>query len=167
MVRRLILTRHCKSDWGDAAVSDLDRPLNARGKRDAQSLGIWLAKSGYVPELGLSSDSHRTRETWALLSTSFTIQPDIQWHRSLYLAAAQDMLAVLRGAEEAQCALMLGHNPGIARFADMLVHQAPDHPRFRDYPTGATTVIDFAAERWGDVDWRMGRVVEFITPRDL
>jgi len=130
-------------------------------------MGHWLDERGYLPDLVLSSDSERTRETWALLSTSLAVQPKVQWQRALYLAAAQDMLDVLREAKEAQSVLMLGHNPGIARFAEMLVQRAPDHPRFRDYPTGATTIIDFATERWGDVDWGAGRVVDFIIPRDL
>jgi phosphohistidine phosphatase len=101
------------------------------------------------------------------VSDAFADKPAVQWHRALYLAAAQNMLDMLRGAETAQSVLMLGHNPGIAQFADMLVKLAPNHPRFRDYPTGATTIIEFPAETWADVDWGTGQVVDFIVPREI
>jgi phosphohistidine phosphatase len=34
-MKTLFLIRHAKSDWNDASLSDFDRPLNERGKRDA------------------------------------------------------------------------------------------------------------------------------------
>ncbi|MFV0438327.1 MAG: SixA phosphatase family protein [Desulfopila sp.] len=38
-MKRLYLIRHGKSSWSDAALADLDRPLNARGRRDAPRMG--------------------------------------------------------------------------------------------------------------------------------
>ncbi len=52
------------------------------------------------------------------------------------------MLATLQGAT-GECVMMLGHNPGIAGFAENLCANPPDHPRFFDYPTCATTILDF------------------------
>ena len=43
-----------------------------------------------------------------------------------------------------------------------LVQSPPAHPRFADYPTGATLVVDCA-----DVAWGQGRVVDFAVPREL
>ena len=37
--RRLILTRHAKSDWARPDLDDHDRPINGRGKRAARELG--------------------------------------------------------------------------------------------------------------------------------
>ena len=31
-MKRLFLLRHAKSDWGDPALVDIDRPLNDRGR---------------------------------------------------------------------------------------------------------------------------------------
>jgi len=39
--------------------------------------------------------------------------------------------------------------------------QAPTHPRFYDYPPGATLVLDY------DFKTTTGRVINFITPDDL
>jgi phosphohistidine phosphatase len=34
-MKTLLLIRHAKSSWDDAALPDKDRPLEDRGKRDA------------------------------------------------------------------------------------------------------------------------------------
>ena len=45
-MKQLLLIRHAKSDWGNASLSDFDRPLNERGKRDAPEWhsGYWIKK---------------------------------------------------------------------------------------------------------------------------
>ena len=55
MKLRLILLRHAKSGWDDPGLSDHDRPLTDRGMRDAENVGAWLTKNGFVPGLVLSS----------------------------------------------------------------------------------------------------------------
>jgi phosphohistidine phosphatase len=76
------------------------------------------------------------------------------------------MLAVLRHAR-GDTVMMIGHNPGIAEFAGRIVAQAPLNTEFARYPTGATTVIDFAVTDWADVAWGAGSTLDFIVPREL
>jgi len=165
---RLIVMRHAKSSWSSPVQGDHARPLNDRGRRSARILGAWLRDKGYLPDLVLSSDSARTRETWAEASAELgDNKAKIVWSEALYHASAQSMLEVLRGAGTARIVLMLGHNPGIAGFAEMIVRQPPGHVRFRDYPTAATTVVEFGASDWRDVNWGSGTVLDFVIPREL
>ena len=90
----------------------------------------------------------------------------VSFTKALYHADADDMMRVLRGATE-QTVLMLGHNPGIADFAEQLVSIAPDHPRFFDYPTCATLVATFDATTWRDIDWHSGTATAFAIPREV
>ena len=158
----LILIRHAKSSWKHPAMADHDRPLNDRGWMSARAMGNWLRERGHLPDAVLSSSARRTMETLEGLGLdapgSFT--------RQLYHAEPGTMLAVLRGATAPRI-LMLGHNPGIAEFASRLVATPPDHPRFEDYPTCATLVARFAAERWDQVGWQRGEVVDFAIPREV
>ncbi|MCP3969854.1 MAG: histidine phosphatase family protein [Rhodobacteraceae bacterium] len=168
MTLRLILTRHAKSSWDSPAPDDHARPLNGRGRRSASAIGGWLNDSNYTPDLVLSSDSARTRETWALIEATLDQAPDqVVWLKELYHAPAQTMLEVLKAAGTAASVMMLGHNPGIGGFANMLAARPPRHARYRDYPTAATAIMQFDAARWRDVDWGMGSVVDFTVPRDL
>lgn len=165
-MKRLILTRHAKSSWDDPGMADHDRPLNERGKAAAADLGVWLASRGYVPGEVLCSDALRTRKTWSGIAPALPGTPVLNLKPALYHAGPDVMLAVLRHAE-ADCVMMIGHNPGIAEFAARLVARPPQNAEFGRYPTGATLVVDFAAERWQDVGLGQGTVVDFIVPREV
>lgn len=160
--RRLILTRHAKSDWDDPTVPDHDRPLNDRGRRAARALGDWLASRGHEPEEVLCSDSRRTVETWDLIAGAvFETRPALRADRRLYLAAPETLLGALRTAT-APTVMMIGHNPGIAAFAQMLPARAPLDPDFRRYPTGATLVVDFQIDDWSQAAEGQGSVLDFV-----
>jgi phosphohistidine phosphatase len=165
-MKRLILTRHAKSAWDDPTMADHDRPLNERGKAAAADLGQWLASRDYVPGEVLCSDALRTRKTFSGLAPALPASPVLELKPALYHAGADVMLAVLRHAS-ADTVMMIGHNPGIAEFAARLVASPPLNPEFHRYPTGATLVVDFAAQSWGDVAYGQGAVVDFIVPREI
>lgn len=159
---RLILMRHAKSDWAGPTIPDHDRPLNPRGQTSSGVIGTWLHDHGYMPDEVLCSSATRTRETLDGLS----LTAPAEFVPRLYHAEPWDMLDILRGAKGA-CVLMIGHNPGIAEFAQDLVSEAVDHPRFQDYPTCATLVVDFNLADWPEVGPNTGRLVDFVVPRDL
>lgn len=165
-MKRLILTRHAKSSWDDPLTPDHDRPLNERGKAAASDLGQWLDSRGYAPAAVLCSDSVRTRETWSGIAPALSGSPVLELKPALYHAGAEVMLAVLKHAKD-DVVMMIGHNPGIADFANRLVANAPLNPDFGRYPTGATLVVDFAVESWADVVFGSGVTVDFVIPREM
>ena len=162
---RLILLRHAKSAWGTPSLADHDRPLNDRGRRSCAAIALWLAENAYAPDQVLCSTAVRTQETWELIAPKLP-QAALDLDRALYLAELETMRACLDGAT-GRCVMMIGHNPGIAAFAGQMVMAAPAHPRFSNYPTAATTVMDFDAAAWSDVAPSSGTLVDFIVPRDL
>lgn len=167
MTLRLILIRHAKSSWDAPELGDHARPLNPRGRRAAGAIAQWLTARGETPDLVLSSDAARTRETWAVMAPHFDPAPRVDWRADLYHAGPGTMLQALRQAGDARTVLMLGHNPGIAQFAAAMVTAPPRHDGFEAYPTCATLIADFDADRWDGISPATGRVVGFIVPRDL
>lgn len=163
MTKTLILMRHAKSDWGAPSLPDKLRPLNARGQRSATALGDWLRAKGHLPQTVLCSSAIRTRETLAGLGLMNTT---VNYSDDLYHAEADVMFQVLKRASS-DTVLMIGHNPGICDFAQMLMEDAPDHIRFHDYPTCATLVARFDIADWMALQWRSGQPVDFTVPRDL
>ena len=162
MTCTLILMRHAKSSWAEPAMADHNRPLNKRGKRAARALGDWLRGHGHIPDQILCSSAARAQLTCQGLELGLPA-PAVP---ALYHAEPGAMLQVLQKAT-GRCVLMIGHNPGIAEFADRLVQTAPDHDRFGDYPTGATLVASFDVPGWADVAWNTGQVIDFVIPREL
>lgn len=162
MTLELILTRHAKSSWDHPGMADHDRPLNDRGQASATAMGNWLRARGLVPDAVLSSSSVRTRQTHDLMG----FDAPATFTGDLFHAGALMMLEVLGGARGARV-LLLGHNPGIGDLAERLATTPPDHPRFFDYPTCATTVFRFEADNWREVTFGAGEVVDFAIPREV
>ncbi|NDV02238.1 SixA phosphatase family protein [Pseudoroseicyclus tamaricis] len=165
-MKTLILTRHAKSDWSQDA-DDHSRPLNKRGRRAAPLLGQWLQQTGHLPDLVLCSDAKRTRETLALILAEWASWPPVRQRKSLYQASAARILEILRGETTAQTIQVIAHNPGIGALAQALLAERGDHPRFDDYPTGATAVISFQTDDWAKVAEGTGRLVDFTVPAEL
>jgi len=166
MTLRLILTRHAKSSWDDPTIEDHDRALNARGTRAATAIGEWLEDHNYCPDTVYSSTARRTAETWAQIARFCNKDSEVQFTSALYLASPDRMLTILQGCRS-NSVMLLGHNPGMAMLAAELVQTAPNHPKFAQYPSAATTVLSFEADSWADITFHTGRVESFIVPRDL
>lgn len=166
MTLHLILTRHGKSYWDNPLDTDHQRPLAPRGQRAAPLIGDWLVSHGHVPDEALVSDAQRTRDTWALLSARLPAPVPARFEPALYLAGPDIMLRALHSATQ-DSVLMLGHNPGIAEFAHLLLITPPEDAGFKRYPTCATLVAAFDVPKWSDVTYGTGRFVDFIQPRTL
>ena len=161
-MRTLILMRHAKSSWDDPYLSDIERPLNKRGKRSAKALGEWLRAMELAPDQVISSSSTRTAQTFECLKLD--IRPSFT--RALYHASPAQIWHVLAEAT-GQTVLLLGHNPGFAEFASQIIDTLPEHERFWDYPTGATLVTEFPVDHWADAAPGTGHTTHFVIPRDL
>lgn len=153
----LALMRHAKSDWADAEVTDHDRPLNARGRRDAPRMARWLAEQqGFLPEVILASTAARVRETVAGLLLVWSHQPLVMFSKSLYLPTADSILehvrceAFLSTGQRPAAALVIAHNPAIEQLVSKL---AGDSTRM---PTAAVAI--FQCDPIDDSDPRAPRV---------
>jgi len=161
-MKRLILIRHAKSGWDTSHADDHERVLTERGRKAAHTIGQWLAEHGYIPDNMLVSDAARTVETHKRLCEGLRHVPPTSFLPDLY-HAAPDTILDLASKQKADCIAIIAHNPGIAMAAQGLVIQRPQHHRFSDYPTCATTVIDFE----GGIDIHSGTCTDFIVLRDL
>jgi phosphohistidine phosphatase len=164
MTRRLILIRHAKSGWDNLYADDHARTLTDRGCTSAEAIGAWLAKNGYVPDLILTSDATRALQTTTQVKLGLNQNVATSEIGMLY-HAAPDTIQDIAENQTAATVAVVGHNPGIGMAARHFVTYAPEHHRFDDYPTCATTVIDFADDDW--LKPGKGTATDFIVPRDL
>ena len=161
MSKTLIVMRHAKSSW-DAPVTDFERALNERGRIGASALGDWLRRLPLKPDQILTSSAERTQETGLRLKLSAPLTP----LRALYMASSDVLLDQTQRAQ-GDVVLIIAHNPGIGEFAERLAQTAPNHPRFFDYPSGATTVFSCEIDSWLDLKFGVSSVAHFTTPKDL
>lgn len=134
-------------------------------------IGGYLARHDYVPGLVLCSSARRAVETLDLVLAGWPRQPVVRKQKNLYLAMPREMLKRVQTAgNEQDCIMLVGHNPGIADLANWLCHEGDPTARAalsRKFPTGAVAVIDFDVEDWREVDAETGRLVAFVTPRQI
>ena len=165
-MKRVILMRHAKSSWADLNQHDHDRPLNDRGLQSSAKIGQWLKDNNYVPQEVLCSTAHRCVETWQGLEHVLRLDIQPQYDMGIYQAHVSTLHKKLKAAK-GDVVLMLGHNPGISGFAEELLEQVPASQNFFNYPTAATTLIDFDIQDWSKLKLRSGTLQSFIVPREL
>jgi len=121
-MKNLLLVRHAKSSWKDSALSDFDRPLNKRGKRDAPFMGKLLKKNGIKPELVIASPALRALETAEIICREMDFPKEkLIYNKKLYAAGDDEILAVINLVNDSTDTLMIfSHNPGLTDLANML-----------------------------------------------
>jgi phosphohistidine phosphatase len=170
-MHQLLLLRHAKSSWNDAAMPDRDRPLNRRGSRSAVLIGHAMREYGLIPDLILVSTAKRTLETMSALEP-WDDTPLVEPMDDLYLASEALLLAALRAvAETVRTVLLIGHNPGMHDLAVLLAdpHASAEKPlrAVREgFPTGALAEFSVTGP-WSRLGAGGARLMRFLTPRML
>lgn len=146
-MRTLYLVRHAKSDWSEPAVSDQQRPLNARGRRDAPAMARRLARRYRRPQLLLSSPALRALRTAEIFARSFgSRQREIMVDPRLYASTASALLRIVQTLDDDLRRVMLfGHNPELSALAHRLCDRI-DH-----LSTCAVARFKFDAKSWREV----------------
>ena len=75
-MKTLILVRHAKSDWGNPSLSDFDRPLNERGKRDAPIMAKRLLDKKIKIDQIIASPAKRAAKTAKYFAEAFDYKKD-------------------------------------------------------------------------------------------
>lgn len=161
-MKTLLLLRHAKSSWDDSSLRDFDRPLADRGKRDAPHMGRALKDRGPEPDLFVSSPAVRAKETVESFIKSGGFTATLQFDANIYDASTSELMGIVRRLpDNRSCVLMAGHNPG---FEELVYRLSGAHERMT---TAALAAIEFQVERWEDVEDGQGKLLWFLTPKQL
>jgi phosphohistidine phosphatase len=125
-----------------------------------------LKDNDYIPNEVLCSTAHRCVETWQGLEHVMRLGIQPQYDKGIYQAHVGVLHKKLKAAT-ADVVLMVGHNPGISGLAEELLEVVPGSQNFYNYPTAATTLIDFDINDWSKLKLRSGKLHSFIVPREL
>ena len=159
----LVIMRHGKSSWADASLSDYDRPLNKRGKRDAPRMGKLIYQKDLVPQLIITSSAKRARKTAAAAADSFGYDGRIETIRDFYHADAETYIEQLNGVtNEFSRVMVVGHNPGMEELIEELTGL------WERMPTAAVAVIELPIDKWSELSENIdGKLTNLWIPREL
>lgn len=167
--RRLILMRHAKSDY-PLGVSDHERPLAARGHREAPTAGAWLVENDVIPDYIICSDALRARSTCAwVLSELGEKGPTPYVDSRVYSAGVSELCSIINEVPDTVSTLLvIGHQPTLQELALRLASVASDEEAVYElamnYPTLGTTVLE-TAHPYSHLDARDAQVTHFVAPR--
>jgi len=141
----LTLVRHAKSSWKDGSLSDRERPLNKRGKRDAPVMGKRVVEAGIRPSLIISSPAVRAWTTAKIFANALTYPVEfLQREDGLYLASLDNLLDAIATQDAGFNSLMLiAHNPGLTDFANYLVPGLTSN-----VPTSGVVSVELECDDW-------------------
>lgn len=147
-MHRLILLRHAKSAY-PPGVADHDRPLNDRGRRNAQTIAPRLRQ--FLPAdssvQAVVSTAQRTQQTWAIVSEQLSIP---HWSDSSLYLAEPEAINEVASIIDADVGIIVGHNPGLELLAlgcataEAVTDQVTEVSLQEKFPTSAFAVIDSA-----------------------
>jgi phosphohistidine phosphatase len=174
-MRRLMLLRHAKTENDAPSGRDQDRRLDNRGRADAAEIGAWIALHPPFPDSVLVSPAVRAHQTWEIAWESMkgaVRPPRVELVPELYGADPSQLLQTIRmaSATDPQRLMIVGHNPGMHETALALAGSGDAGGRKTladNLPTSGLAIFDFAVEDWGDVGFRRGKLVLFISPKLL
>lgn len=167
--RKLILMRHAKSDY-PLGLADHDRPLAARGNREAPSAGAWLVENHLIPDYILCSDALRARSTCAwVLSELGEKGPTPYVDSRIYGAGVSELCSIINEVPDTVSTLLvIGHQPILQELALRLASVDSDEEAVYElamnYPTLGTTVLE-TNYSYSHLDARDARVTHFVAPR--
>ena len=162
-MKTLYILRHAKSSWDFEELSDHDRPLNKRGRSDAQLMGQELANRGVAPGLIVSSSAVRAISTATLVGKELNYEAeDIVVKDAVYGADKHELLDVVHNSPvEVNSLMLVGHNEPISDFANML---SPEH--IASLPTTGIVALEFDCDSWYDISKENVKLLFYDFPKN-
>jgi phosphohistidine phosphatase len=161
-MKKLFLVRHAKSSWDYSELSDFERPLNQRGKRDSPFMAKLLSQQGVNPDLIISSPANR-----AITTAKYFCDPldykfqNLQIEPELYEATGNEILDIIADCDNKHKSLMLfSHNPGLTDLADQL----SDKP-IENIPTCGVVAFSLNINKWDEINKNNSKVIFFEYPK--
>ncbi len=162
--KTLLVIRHAKSSWDWQELSDFERPLNERGKRDAPEMARRLLGKQIRVDALVSSPAKRARKTAEYFAEELGFsKTDIRFFPQLYHAAPETFFDVVQQLDDACSTVALfSHNPGITAFVNQLVPGV----RLDQMPTCGIFAVSMESGSWKDFAHARRRFLFFDYPKN-
>ncbi len=162
-MKTVLILRHAKSSWNHPELSDYDRPLNSRGKRDAPRMGKHLRQEGLIPDRILTSSAKRARKTANKVAKSCGYTGKVKKLEAFYDTVPGVFFKTLQAlSDKYQRVMVVGHNPTMEQLVNHLTGE------IEQMPTAALAQIELPIQQWDALDlYTKGTLVNLWTPKTL
>lgn len=162
MMKTFYLIRHAKSSWEDNSLSDADRPLNARGLRDAPFMAKMLKGKQIKIDQIISSPANRAFTTANYFAEAFEVKADdILVKEEIYEAYAEQVLEIVKNLPDTlEEVIVFGHNPSFTSLANIFSEEY-----IPNVPTCGIIKVVANTDKWSEINATNGKVGAFYFPK--
>lgn len=159
--RTLILLRHAKSDKSNMNMPDIERPLEASGREEAEEMGKLLKEKKISVDLIVSSPSVRTKQTLEIICPLIGYDySKIQWDSSLYACTGEHLENTIKKTDNKYKTVMyVGHNPSITAAANYFQSELT----IDEVKTCGVVNVEFYTNDWANV--AAGELLFYAKPK--
>jgi phosphohistidine phosphatase len=164
MPKTLLILRHAEAYPGGRG-GDKTRDLTEEGRITAAQIGRALAGLEKRPDLIVTSDATRAMQTAEIVAKEAAYGGEIRPEPDMYGAWLDALLETMRRLpDDAECVLMVGHNPGLTDLCAALRREGPDE--YIALRTASLAHFELDAPSWRRVREKTGTLVAVYTPGD-
>ncbi|MEH6582705.1 MAG: histidine phosphatase family protein [Halioglobus sp.] len=164
-MKTLHLLRHAKSSWQDDSLSDRERGLNSRGKKDAPLMGTELSKI-LSPTTITVSPATRAQLTLKGLCSAWPelASADHETDEALYTFSSGDLEQWIATQEDSRDTLfIIGHNPALTDLVNTLTRTHS----LANLPTAGYVKLRLDIDQWDQLLHCVAVIDESLTPKQL
>ena len=163
----LYVMRHSKSSWNDHNISDFERPLSSKGRKDIKFIIKFLKIKKIKFDFAYVSSSKRTKETFKLLKKKIKIKKEI-FTKKLYLSNEDKIFNIIKKTKNNyKSILLVNHEPTCKNLVNKLIKKNYFLFKEKKFCTSAIAKITFSIKKWKKIKERSGKLVFFKRPIDL
>src|SRR6476659_7454635 len=163
--KTLLLLRHAKSSWKKLNITDLDRSLNKRGKKDAPKMGKVIKELDIVPDVIISSSAKRAMDTAKLIAENCKHKKNIEKNPLLYASTLENYIDVISMVSDYhQKVLVVGHDPIIEELVNKFINQ------MEIIPTCTLVQLSLNIKSWKLLDglsYKDVNLIRILKPKEM
>jgi len=161
-MKYIYLIRHAKSSWSEDGMSDFERPLNKRGRKDLPFMANRLKEFGIKPDLILSSPAKRAQKSARTIAEIIGYNTDnITYEKSLYDSSYTTYRYLLDSLDNKIDSLFIvAHNPTLTEVGERLSGAI-----LTNIPTCSIVCISFNVKSFQDIEEESGKILFFDYPK--
>ncbi len=160
-MKNLYIIRHAKSSWKDLNLSDFDRPLNKRGKKDAPFMGELLKNKNIIPDIIISSPALRAKKTAQTIASKINFNNSIIYDNNIYEASLITLINILKIINDTIDTIFLfGHNPSLNMLVNDFINDF-----YENIPTCGIIQIEFNCNSWQNISSDNAKLINFDYPK--
>jgi phosphohistidine phosphatase len=160
-MKYLLLIRHAKSDWAEPGLTDFERPLNKRGKKDAPAMAQRLLDKKIPVDAIVSSPAVRAAATAVFFAEA--LQLEAKHLNELYLAEPETIFSVVSSLNDVwNSVIIVSHNNGLTDFANMLTNA-----RIDNIPTCGVFALKAECDSWTQFRQAKKEFLFFDYPKNI